>query len=289
MKFEFPINYQVWPHNRYCKVNFYLGIKFYLDITIDGEDVGLYLHVNDFPPGKDKIHLKYSLGILNQNGNVCRKKTAEKEFLKSDLPQTWGYRKWLKMNQIHPYVVNNVLTFCVTIDESSFGFEHSNYLLTQIHQSLCSDRTKVFNEALAQENRTLYETNNALETEIQELRVKLESTNEMKDVQNVQDVDVKNTPSKKQKIQEKTPIEVINGIAFDDYNLQELLKLSSSLVDTNARLQQYLQESATCCICMENQIDSIFTCGHRICSDCARKVQECPVCKKPIDKVIKIF
>ena len=301
MRLDFQISYQNWPGNTWIyRTHYYLGVKFGLNVQIDGDNVGLYLKVSDFPPSKDKMDIKCTFGIVNDNGNICRKKTFEKIFVKSELPQSWGFNNWLKTNQIHPYVVNNNLTFCVTIDNASFTNEHTNLLLSQIHQAICSDKTKVVNEALLEENRILHQTHQALEKEIEELRTQIVQIQQQRDSGDLNPMNtvasseilkepLLETPSKKQKIQEKTTIEMLHGIVFDEYNMQELLKLSSCLMETHTNLQQHLQDSSTCCICMDNQIDSIFTCGHRTCAECAKKVQNCPVCKKSIDKVIKIF
>ncbi|MCJ1248551.1 hypothetical protein MMC30_005769 [Trapelia coarctata] len=46
-----------------------------------------------------------------------------------------------------------------------------------------------------------------------------------------------------------------------------------------------------CRICYELEMDALFfRCGHVVaCEECARQVKDCPVCRKPVDAVVKIW
>jgi len=46
-----------------------------------------------------------------------------------------------------------------------------------------------------------------------------------------------------------------------------------------------------CRICYESEMDALFfRCGHVVaCEECARQVKDCPVCRKPVDAVVKIW
>jgi hypothetical protein len=46
-----------------------------------------------------------------------------------------------------------------------------------------------------------------------------------------------------------------------------------------------------CRICFEAEMDAAFIrCGHMTaCEECARQVKDCPVCRRPIDAVLKIW
>jgi len=46
-----------------------------------------------------------------------------------------------------------------------------------------------------------------------------------------------------------------------------------------------------CCVCMDANINAIFLeCGHVCCCiGCARHANECPVCRKPISRVLQLF
>ncbi|CAF1201450.1 unnamed protein product, partial [Rotaria sordida] len=59
-----------------------------------------------------------------------------------------------------------------------------------------------------------------------------------------------------------------------------------------ARLQQQLQEireQVHCPICMDRLKNMVFLCGHGVCQSCGDRVQECPICRKPIEKSIILY
>ncbi|CAF1467538.1 unnamed protein product [Rotaria sp. Silwood1] len=59
-----------------------------------------------------------------------------------------------------------------------------------------------------------------------------------------------------------------------------------------ARLQQQLQEireQVHCPICMDRLKNMVFLCGHGVCQNCGDRVQECPICRKPIEKSIILY
>jgi len=48
----------------------------------------------------------------------------------------------------------------------------------------------------------------------------------------------------------------------------------------------------TCPICLTNQMNVAFGCGHRICSECYPNIQrtgKCPICKDPIQTAMPIY
>lgn len=51
------------------------------------------------------------------------------------------------------------------------------------------------------------------------------------------------------------------------------------------------EELEICRICYETEMDALFfRCGHvAACEECARQVKDCPVCRKPVDAVVKIY
>ena len=51
------------------------------------------------------------------------------------------------------------------------------------------------------------------------------------------------------------------------------------------------EDLETCRICYENEIDALFyRCGHVVaCVDCARQVEDCPVCRTPVGAVVKMW
>lgn len=59
-----------------------------------------------------------------------------------------------------------------------------------------------------------------------------------------------------------------------------------------ARLQQQLQEireQVHCPICMDRLKNMVFLCGHGVCQNCGDRVQECPICRKAIEKSIILY
>ena len=59
-----------------------------------------------------------------------------------------------------------------------------------------------------------------------------------------------------------------------------------------ARLQQQLQEireQVYCPICMDRLKNMVFLCGHGVCQNCGDRVQECPICRKQIEKSIILY
>ena len=103
----------------------------------------------------------------------------------------------------------------------------------------------------------------------------------------------------------RIPIESI--VPFKDLcseNNENLLSKSESLNTTAipsnnvtdavalARLQQQLQEireQVHCPICMDRLKNMVFLCGHGICQNCGDRVQECPICRKQIEKSIILY
>ena len=51
------------------------------------------------------------------------------------------------------------------------------------------------------------------------------------------------------------------------------------------------EDLAICRICYETEMDALFyRCGHVVaCEECARQVSDCPVCRRPVDAVVKIW
>ena len=68
--------------------------------------------------------------------------------------------------------------------------------------------------------------------------------------------------------------------------------LVSSPVDELAQLQQQLddmREQTSCPVCLDRRKNLVFTCGHGICQMCGDKVQECPMCRRPITQRIVLY
>lgn len=58
------------------------------------------------------------------------------------------------------------------------------------------------------------------------------------------------------------------------------------------KLQQQLQDikDQTCCpVCMDRLKNMIFLCGHGTCQLCGDRMQECPICRKPVERRILLY
>ena len=49
----------------------------------------------------------------------------------------------------------------------------------------------------------------------------------------------------------------------------------------------YLQ--IMCPVCMDRKRNLVFMCGHGTCQFCGDRVDECPMCRKPIEKRVLLF
>lgn len=51
-----------------------------------------------------------------------------------------------------------------------------------------------------------------------------------------------------------------------------------------------IEESFTCCVCRDAQVSAaLCPCGHLACIECAKRLSECPLCRKQINTVQRIF
>lgn len=66
-----------------------------------------------------------------------------------------------------------------------------------------------------------------------------------------------------------------------EINPQEFTQLQQQLQD--------LKEQAMCPVCMDRRKNLIFLCGHGACQLCGDRMQECPMCRKPVERRILLF
>ncbi|KAI4333254.1 hypothetical protein L6164_018087 [Bauhinia variegata] len=48
-------------------------------------------------------------------------------------------------------------------------------------------------------------------------------------------------------------------------------------------------DAEACAICLTNEKDMAFGCGHMSCRDCGSKISKCPICRKKITSRVKLF
>ncbi|KAG5673289.1 hypothetical protein PVAND_003349 [Polypedilum vanderplanki] len=69
-----------------------------------------------------------------------------------------------------------------------------------------------------------------------------------------------------------------------DYNV--------NLFDDMQKLQQQLQdikEQTMCPVCFDRIKNMVFTCGHACCQYCGDQIEDCPICRKTVEKRILLF
>ena len=59
-------------------------------------------------------------------------------------------------------------------------------------------------------------------------------------------------------------------------------------LDLKRRLQE-MEDSLLCAVCMERKKDTVFMCGHAVCSKCSDALQMCPMCRKAITRRISLY
>jgi E3 ubiquitin-protein ligase RGLG len=56
------------------------------------------------------------------------------------------------------------------------------------------------------------------------------------------------------------------------------------------RLELALDQATKCVCCADSDKNTILNCGHYcLCSDCATRIQQCPLCRQPITERRRAF
>ena len=76
---------------------------------------------------------------------------------------------------------------------------------------------------------------------------------------------------------------------FTKLNNQPAIAESKSIENYPTRVAR--NESNACSICLFNEKNVAYSCGHMMCPQCAKKLekQECPFCKKPLENPRELF
>lgn len=99
------------------------------------------------------------------------------------------------------------------------------------------------------------------------------------------------------KIDKMTPILALNNINESILNDKStILSTSTNCTSRESsdvqKLQQQLndmKEHTTCPICLDKFKNMIFLCGHGTCQMCGDRMNECPICRKEIQKRILLY
>ena len=76
--------------------------------------------------------------------------------------------------------------------------------------------------------------------------------------------------------------------ATSDQHKDSYLQSVQSFAILQDKLREY-EDSITCNICLENRRDVAFLCGHGTCSECARSLEICPMCRKTIVQKVTLY
>merc|ERR1711871_1662852 len=70
----------------------------------------------------------------------------------------------------------------------------------------------------------------------------------------------------------------------DDVNILQnyLTRIEQSNPSLYQRLLDLIGNSTECCVCLSNDTDTIFHCGHGTCSECQGRLERCPLCRQHI-------
>ncbi|XP_030842768.1 E3 ubiquitin-protein ligase MIB1-like [Strongylocentrotus purpuratus] len=52
---------------------------------------------------------------------------------------------------------------------------------------------------------------------------------------------------------------------------------------------QKLEEEVLCPVCIDRKREFVFMCGHSLCETCTDSLNDCPYCRQPILKKIKMY
>jgi len=76
-------------------------------------------------------------------------------------------------------------------------------------------------------------------------------------------------------------VNVLNTSTTRDSGHGDIVKLQQQLQD--------IREQTMCPVCMDRLKNMIFLCGHGTCQLCGDRVQECPICRKTVEKRVLLY
>lgn len=103
----------------------------------------------------------------------------------------------------------------------------------------------------------------------------LTSTNEEEHIQNIKRLE--------KKLEDMQQLLTTNDLRFTEMvqmKQQELENKSSKIHVLEKQLNE-LKDSQRCPICLDNMKNLVLSCGHTLCSSCAKQIFECPLCRQP--------
>ncbi|XP_058747270.1 uncharacterized protein LOC131620280 isoform X1 [Vicia villosa] len=94
---------------------------------------------------------------------------------------------------------------------------------------------------------------------------------------------------KQELIEERENVERIKANFTRDitFSNSKAIVAEAKLSDLQRKIK--LREYKACTICLTNEKDMAFGCGHMTCRDCGSKLSKCPICREQISSHIKLF
>ncbi|KAK7256993.1 hypothetical protein RIF29_30647 [Crotalaria pallida] len=74
-----------------------------------------------------------------------------------------------------------------------------------------------------------------------------------------------------------------------DYPERKVTKPDDQVLQTTTLTRYPTYTRQACAICLTNEKDLAFGCGHMSCRDCGSKIRKCHICRKKISNSIKLF
>jgi len=72
--------------------------------------------------------------------------------------------------------------------------------------------------------------------------------------------------------------------------VRKTIEEQKSLEEKMEDLKQQMETVRTCVLCIDRDKNIKFNCGHVVaCSECAQKINDCPVCRQPITKKETVY
>jgi hypothetical protein len=218
-------------------------------------------------PRLDKADIKATLvctfGLINANGNMCRKQKFTHNYTPADKdPMGMPFFEYERLTQLITYETEKGIRLgidVVTFDRSV----NNDIILREIYDKLNADTVRLLNtqiEALERRNH--------------------EQSIMIKDLLDTATAVATATATEAPKItaDEKTP-----GINPDLLNKDELYALQE-------RITQLLKTIDTCKICLDAKTNAtLVPCGHACCFVCAGRITICHLCREPITMKVKTY
>lgn len=214
-------------------------------------------------------HLKCIFGIVNANGNLCRKSNFNHTFTLADTDPIGNmFYEYNTMTQILTYEINGEI--CFGIDIISFDRSCNNdILLRDIYAASKADTVRLLREQLS----TVMTQNSEQEILINDL---IKKTEELKIVKQITS-EPPPEPKTEQHCSTASNVNVDLLSKDELYILQEKITQALKIIDT-------------CKICLETKVNAtLVPCGHACCYDCATKLQTCHLCRAPITLKVKTY